>query len=264
MRHWWHTYVPRLKWPVQASVFVAHFVHHTLAFVVWASLILHVAIPAVGAGLNIRQISQATRKFLSDGQVSWPVVIALALIPAVLVALRQAYLSWEGLRERLEVRGYAPTSSVFWFKWPVRTCRFVATLLQQTAGFCGWIWIFFALIGNLGEAGSHVSTLRKVSLEYLRMWRSRLGLPDHHCRSPGSTVRPMGGKARLSPASRDGVGALPQARRAPSANSLNSSNALQIYRLAAVSPPGIRWSWPRPGCLATTAVVALGASTSAS
>jgi len=76
MRHWWHAQVPRLKWPVQASVFVAHFVHHTLAFVIWASLILHVAIPAVGAGFNLRQISQATRKFLSDGQVSWPVVIA--------------------------------------------------------------------------------------------------------------------------------------------------------------------------------------------
>jgi hypothetical protein len=167
MRHWWHSHVPRLKWPVQASVFVAHFVHHTLAFVVWASLILHVAIPAVGAGLNIHQISQATRKFLSDGQVSWPVVIALALIPSVLVALRQAYLSWEGLRERLEARGYAPTSSIFWVKWPVRTCRFVATLLQQTAGFCGWIWIIFALVGNLGEAGSHVSTLREASLEYL-------------------------------------------------------------------------------------------------
>ena len=63
MRHWWHSHVPRLKWPVQASVFVAHFVHHTLAFIVWASLILHVAIPAIGAGLNIHQISQATRKW---------------------------------------------------------------------------------------------------------------------------------------------------------------------------------------------------------
>ena len=167
MRHWWQAHVPRLKWPVQASVFVAHFVHHTLAFVVWGSLILHVAIPAVGAGLNMRQISQATRKFLTDGQVSWPVVIALALIPSVLVALRQAYLSWEGLRERLDARGYVPTSGIFWFKWPVRTCRFVATLLQQTAGFCGWIWILLALVGNLGEAGSHVSKLREVGVEYL-------------------------------------------------------------------------------------------------
>ena len=165
MRHWWHAHVHQLKWPVQTSVFVAHFLHHTLAFFVWASLILHVAIPMVGAGLNIHQISQEARKFLSrDGNVSWGVVIALALIPAVLLALRQAYLSWESLRERLEGRGFA---SGLWLKWPVRTCRFVATVLQQTAGFCGWIWILFALVGNLGEAGSHVGTLREVGLKYL-------------------------------------------------------------------------------------------------
>ena len=39
--------------------------------------------------------------------------------------------------------------------------------LAKTAGFCGWIWIFFALVGNLGEAGSHVSKLREVGVEYL-------------------------------------------------------------------------------------------------
>jgi hypothetical protein len=156
--------IPRLKWPVQASVFVAHFLHHTLAFFVWASLILHVAIPMVGAGLNVSLISKEARKFAGESKVNWGAVIAVALIPAVLVALRQAYLSWEGLRERLQERGYA---SGLWLKWPVRTCRFAATLLQQTAGFCGWIWILFALVGNLGEAGSQVSALRKVGLDYL-------------------------------------------------------------------------------------------------
>ncbi len=165
MRDWWHAQVHRLKWPVQASVFVAHFLHHTLAFYVWASLILHVAIPAVGAGLNVRLIAEEARKFLSgEGRVSWGVVIAVALIPAVLVSLRQAYLSWEGLRERLEARGVAPR---LWLRWPIPTCRFLASLLQQTAGFCGWIWILFALAGNLGEAGSQVAALRKVGLEYL-------------------------------------------------------------------------------------------------
>jgi hypothetical protein len=167
MRHWWHAQVHRLKWPVQAGVFVAHFLHHTLAFFVWASLILHVAIPMVGAGFNIRQISDEAGKFLSEGRVSWRGVIAVALVPAVLVSLRQAYLSWEGLSDRLRERGYAPDHAVHWFKWPVRTCRFLATLLQQTAGFCGWIWILFALIGNLGQAGSHVSKLREAGLDYL-------------------------------------------------------------------------------------------------
>jgi hypothetical protein len=167
MRHWWHAQVHRLKWPVQASVFVAHFLHHTLAFFVWASLIAHVAIPMIGAGLNMRQISEEARKFLAEGRVSWRAVIAVALVPAVLVALRQAYLSWEGLGNRLRDRGYAPTHAVHWLKWPFRTSRFLATVLQQTAGFCGWIWILFALIGNLGEAGSYVSRLREAGFDYL-------------------------------------------------------------------------------------------------
>ena len=164
MRNWWHAQVHRLKWPVRASVFVAHFLHHTLAFYVWASLALHVLIPAVGAGLNMSLIASEARKVMSESKVSWGAVIAVALIPAVLVSLRQAYLSWEGLRERLQESGHA---SRLWLKWPVRTSRFVATLLQQTAGFCGWVWVAFAVIGSLGEAGSHVATLRKAGLEYL-------------------------------------------------------------------------------------------------
>jgi len=167
MRDWWHAQVFRLKWPVQAGVFVAHFLHHTLAFFVWASLLLHVAIPMIGAGFNLHQISEEARRFLAEGRISWRGVIAVALVPAVLVALRQAYLSWEELSNRFRTQGYAPTHAVHWLKWPVRGGRFVATVLQQTAGFCGWIWILFALVGNLGEAGSHVSRLREAGLDYL-------------------------------------------------------------------------------------------------
>jgi hypothetical protein len=162
------TRVQSLKWPVQASVFVTHFLHHTLAFFVWASLILHVAIPMIGAGLNVHQISQEARNFLNEGSVSWRGVIAVALVPAVLVALRQAYLSWEGLHDRLQQRGYAPNHSVHLLKWPIRSGRFIATLLHQAAGFCGWIWILFALVGSLGEAGSYATRLREAGFEYFK------------------------------------------------------------------------------------------------
>ena len=164
MRNWWHAQVHRLKWPVRAGVFVAHFLHHTLAFYVWASLVLHIVIPAIGAGLNLGLITREARRVMGGSEVSWGAVIAVALVPAVLVSVRQAYLSWESLRGRLQAGGHA---SGLWLKWPVRTSRFVATLLQQTAGFCGWVWILFALVGNLGEAGSQLATLRKVGLDYL-------------------------------------------------------------------------------------------------
>ena len=154
------------SWPVQASVFVAHFLHQTLAFFVWASLFLHVAIPVIGAGFNIRQISAESRRFLIDGRVSWRMVLAVALVPAVLVALRQAYLSWEDLRRWLRTRGFAPTHSVRLLRWPVRLSRFLTTLMHQTAGFFGWAWILFALIGSIGEAGFHVSTLWQSGLAY--------------------------------------------------------------------------------------------------
>jgi hypothetical protein len=166
MRHWSQAVVARLKWPVQASVFIGHFLHHTLAFMVWGSLLFHVAVPVVGAGLNIRQIAQEAGNFLNEGRVSWRSVIAAALVPAVIVALRQAYLSWEALHGRLRAEGYAPHHGIYLLKWPVRTSRFLATLLHQTAGFVGWAWILFAVIGSLGEAGSHVSALREAGVKY--------------------------------------------------------------------------------------------------
>jgi uncharacterized membrane protein YidH (DUF202 family) len=181
MRRWLRSQVPRLKWPVQSSVFVAHFLHHTLAYVVWASLLVRVAIPMIGAGFNVRQISEEGRRFSAEGQVSWRVILAAALVPAVLVALRQAYLSWEDLSAWLRGRGFAPTHAIHLLRWPVRICRFVATLMHQTAGFYGWAWILFTLIGSIGEAGFHVKSLWETGFTYLSNvgglnWRSVLAL----------------------------------------------------------------------------------------
>ena len=181
MRRLLRSQIQRLKWPVQASVFVAHFLHHTLAYVVWASLLFHVAIPMIGAGFNVRQISEEGRRFSAEGQVTWRVILAAALVPAVLVALRQAYLSWEDLSAWLRGRGFAPTHPIHVLRWPVRICRFVATLMHQTAGFYGWAWIVFALFGSIGEAGFHVKSLREAGTTYLASvgglnWRSLLAL----------------------------------------------------------------------------------------
>ena len=216
MRNWWHAQVHRLKWPVRASVFVAHFLHHTLAFYVWASLLLHVLIPAVGAGLNMRLIAQEARKFMNESKVSWGAVIAVALIPAVLVSLAPGLSVLGGpAREAARERPCRPR---LWLKWPVRTSRFLATLLQQTAGFCGWVWILFALIGSLGEAGSHVAALRKVGLEYLidvggaADWRYLLAVAA----VPALLIALWNAKRAYRPPARHGAGApgpAPRARR---------------------------------------------------
>ena len=81
----------------------------------------------------------------------------------MLVALRQAYLSWERLRERLEVRGYVPTSGIFWFKWPVRTCRFVATLLQNRRV----LWLDLDILCPGRQLGRGRFAREQAALEYL-------------------------------------------------------------------------------------------------
>jgi hypothetical protein len=156
-----------LMWPARIGVFVGRLAHHTLACFVWVSLLLHVAVPMIGAALNIHQISREGRTLFTDNRVSWRLALAIALIPAVLVALRQAYLSWAPFRERLRRRGYAPRHPVHLAVWPASAGRFLASLLHQTAGFFGWTWILLALIGSIAEAGFHISSLWESGIAYL-------------------------------------------------------------------------------------------------
>jgi hypothetical protein len=156
-----------LHWPAQGGVFVGRVLHHTLAFFVWMSLVLHFAIPIIGAALNIRQISNEGRTLFTDDRVNWRLALAAALVPAVLVALRQAYLSWGPLREWLRSRGYAPRHPMHLAVWPASAGRFLASLMHQTAGFFGWTWILFAFIGSVAEAGFHFSSLWESGIAYL-------------------------------------------------------------------------------------------------
>ena len=219
MRHWWHAQVHRLKWPVQASVFVAHFLHHTLAFFVWASLIAHVAIPMIGAGLNMRQISEEARKFLAEGRVSWRGVIAVALVPAVLVALRQAYLSWEGLGDRLRDRGYAPTHAVHWLKWPFRTSRFRCHRPPANGGF---LRLDLDPVRSDRQPGRGRLVCEPAAGSGLRLPRGcgredRLEVSARRIRGAGAADRAVERQAGLSPSSRRGAGAPAQTGRIRSA-----------------------------------------------
>lgn len=96
-----------LKWPVRAGAFVVHFMHHLAAFFAWASMGLHVATPLAQAGWQANKIwdssmltdisSQGLVYFTAAGGVDWQKILALALIPAVVVAVRNAYLAYEQL-----------------------------------------------------------------------------------------------------------------------------------------------------------------------
>jgi hypothetical protein len=163
-----------LKRPLQIGVFIAHFCHHTLAFFVWASLLLHVVLPMISAGSSARFVSSESQRFSMGDRFTWRSMIAVALVPATLIALRQAYLSWEDLRGWLQGRGYGPSPVLPMLKWPVRTCRFLATLLQQTAGFYGWVWIVLALVGSIGQIGFHAATVWENGVAYF----TAVGGPD--------------------------------------------------------------------------------------
>lgn len=81
--------------------------HHLAAFFAWASMGLHVATPLAQAGWQANKIwdssmltdisSQGLVYFTAAGGVDWQKILALALIPAVVVAVRNAYLAYEQL-----------------------------------------------------------------------------------------------------------------------------------------------------------------------
>jgi hypothetical protein len=81
----------------------------------------------VGAALNIHQISREGRTLFTDNRVSWRLALAAALVPAVLVALRQAYLSWGSLRDWLRSRGNAPDHPAHVAVWSASAGHFVAS-----------------------------------------------------------------------------------------------------------------------------------------
>jgi hypothetical protein len=97
-----------LKWPMRIGAFVAHFMHHTAAFFAWVWMSVHVVGTVAQAGLQanklweMRVLDDIWREgigyFATAGGSGWQKILGIALIPAVLVALRNAYLSYEQFR----------------------------------------------------------------------------------------------------------------------------------------------------------------------
>ena len=97
-----------LKWPVRIAVFLAHLMHQTAAFFAWIWMIVHLAGTAAQAGLQanklweMRVLDDIWRDgigyFSMAGGADWQKILGVALIPAVLVALRNAYVAYEQLR----------------------------------------------------------------------------------------------------------------------------------------------------------------------
>lgn len=99
--------MPHLKWPLRVGVFLAHLMHHTAAFFAWIWMLVQVIGTTAQAGLHVTKIWEA--QVLSEiwrdgigyfslaGGSDWKRLFAIALIPAALVAFRNAIVAYESL-----------------------------------------------------------------------------------------------------------------------------------------------------------------------
>ena len=108
MRDFLRPIVHLLKWPVRIGAFLGHLMHQTAAFFAWIWMLVHVVGTLAQAGLQanklweLRVLEDIWREGMSyfsmAGGLGWQKILGLALIPAVLVAVRNAYVAYEQLR----------------------------------------------------------------------------------------------------------------------------------------------------------------------
>ncbi len=94
-----------LKWPVRIGAFVLHLMHHLAAFFAWIWMAIHVVGSLAQAGAHASKVFEAhviediwregISYFTKAGGVEWPKIFALALIPACIVAFRNAFTAYE-------------------------------------------------------------------------------------------------------------------------------------------------------------------------
>ena len=107
MRALLRPFILHLRWPIRIAVFIAHLMHHLAAFFAWIWMLVHVVGSMATAGLQasklweMRVVEDVWRDgiqyFSLAGGVGWQKILGLALIPACLLAFRNAYLAYEQL-----------------------------------------------------------------------------------------------------------------------------------------------------------------------
>jgi hypothetical protein len=94
-----------LKWPVRIGVFIVQFMHHLAAFFAWIWMSVNVIGALAQAGLQVNKLwelrvlediwNQGMRYFSMTGGLEWQKILGLALIPACILAGRNAYAAFE-------------------------------------------------------------------------------------------------------------------------------------------------------------------------
>ncbi|MBL8564500.1 MAG: hypothetical protein JNM89_02145 [Hyphomicrobiaceae bacterium] len=109
MRHVIRPFIHHFKWPIRVLAFAVHLMHQLAAFFAWAWMLVHMAATVAQAGLHANEIfetrvvAELVRDgmgyFASAGGLEWKKIMALAVVPAFLVALRNAWKAYEQVRE---------------------------------------------------------------------------------------------------------------------------------------------------------------------
>jgi hypothetical protein len=92
---------------VRLGVFVVHLAHHLAGFFAWIWMTVHVVGSVAQAGLQAGKLWEmrvlddiwrdGIQYFSAAGGVGWQKIAGLALVPACVLAIRNAYLAYEQL-----------------------------------------------------------------------------------------------------------------------------------------------------------------------
>lgn len=108
MRHIIRPIAHHLKWPIRIAAFIVHLMHHLAAFFAWGWMLIHIVGTLAQAGLHAGTIwetgvvAQIWREglsyFTTAGGIEWKKIMAIAVVPAFLVAVRNAWAASENFR----------------------------------------------------------------------------------------------------------------------------------------------------------------------